>query len=329
MPNDDLYDARFVTALFDEMAATYGVTNYVSSFGFCERWRRQAVAAARIERGAHVVDLMSGSGECWRFLQQRLGANGRVIAVDLSSEMCRRARENTRRFNASTIEVRQLDALDSGLSEACADHVVACFGLKTFSSSQLTCLAREVRRIMKPTGSFSFVEISVPANVWLRAPYLFYLRHVIPLVGRVFLGNPENYRMLAVYTEAFADGAEVERLFRAAGLQVRCDSLFFGCARRFVGGSAVHGTVANEADSFAQRWLWTIAAAFVIGALLSSALALVPLGIDFWRAYWGADALTIILRPGWWVALIRLGLLGGACCALGMTLFLWWGRPRE
>ena len=37
----------------------------------------------------------------------------------------------------------------------------------------------------------------------LRWPYLFYIKHVIPWVGRAFLGNPQNYRMLGVYTEEF------------------------------------------------------------------------------------------------------------------------------
>ena len=35
MPSEDIYQAQFVRTLFDEMSATYGITNVISSFGFC------------------------------------------------------------------------------------------------------------------------------------------------------------------------------------------------------------------------------------------------------------------------------------------------------
>jgi demethylmenaquinone methyltransferase/2-methoxy-6-polyprenyl-1,4-benzoquinol methylase len=34
---------------------------------------------------------------------------------------------------------------------------------------------------------------------------MFYLKHIIPGIGRLLLGNPENYRMLGVYTEKFGN----------------------------------------------------------------------------------------------------------------------------
>lgn len=231
----DIYDSSFIVALFDEMSKTYGIVNYVSSFGFCERWRRQAVDGVAIEPDAHVVEMMSGSGECWRFFQRRLSAGGSVVSLDISSEMCRRARANRPRYAGLNVQVRQLDALDSGLPDACADHVVACFGLKTFSAAQLVRLVAEVKRLLKPKGSFCFVEIGVPRARWLKALYLFYLRRVVPWIGRCLLGNPENYRLLGVYTERFGSGAHVRGLLEACGFHVRFDELFFGCAMRLVG----------------------------------------------------------------------------------------------
>ena len=71
MTERDIYDPSFIVALFDEMSKTYGVVNYVSSLGFCERWRRRAVDGIRIAPDAHVVEMMSGSGECWRFFERR------------------------------------------------------------------------------------------------------------------------------------------------------------------------------------------------------------------------------------------------------------------
>lgn len=182
-----------------------------------------------------VVDLMSGMGECWSFIRQRVAGSAKVIAIDLSSEMVRRAEVNRPRFPELTIEVRQGDALDTGLNAAEADCVVACFALKTLSPRQTSALSAEVWRLLKPGGVYSFVEITVPPSVVLRLPYLFYLRYVIPLLGRIFLGNPDNYRMLAVYTESFGRGDRAVRSFEQQGFTVKVDELFFGCARRITG----------------------------------------------------------------------------------------------
>ena len=57
MVRRSIYDPAFVRQLFDEMAATYGVVNLVSSFGFARRWRRQCVECVGIKDGAVVVDL--------------------------------------------------------------------------------------------------------------------------------------------------------------------------------------------------------------------------------------------------------------------------------
>jgi demethylmenaquinone methyltransferase/2-methoxy-6-polyprenyl-1,4-benzoquinol methylase len=111
-----------------------------------------------------------------------------------------------------------------------ADVVVSSFGLKTFSAEQQERLAHKVAQILKPGGSYSFVEISVPPSRLLRPIYMFYLKRVIPLIGRLMLGDPSCYRMLGVYTEAFGNAHHFATYLRAAGLEARETSLFFGCA---------------------------------------------------------------------------------------------------
>lgn len=229
-----LYDAAFVRGLFDGMAATYGAMNLVSSFGFCDVWRRQCVAAARIVPGEVVLDLMSGMGECWPLVARRLDGRGWLAGIDFSEAMSERARGQARRLAPLAVEVRQEDFLATAVPDASADVAVSAFGLKTFSPEQQATASRELFRILKPGGRFSLVEISKPPARVLRGPYLLYLRRVIPLLGRAFLGNPDNYRLLGLYTEAFAPD-HMARCLAEAGLAVAPRKLFFGCATLFVG----------------------------------------------------------------------------------------------
>ena len=221
--------------LFDEMSATYGTVNLISSLGFCRRWRRQCVTAVEVAADSRVVDLMTGMGEACHAVAPALGASARVVAVDYSTAMCAQARRYEDGRLGFSVEVHETDALASGLADESADVVISTFGLKTLAADDWPRLAGEIRRILRPGGRFSLLEISVPRAPWLRVPYLFYLRRVIPMLGRLLLGNPDNYRLLAVYTEAFVDCDRFRRAAEAEGLEARLVSYFSGCATGVVG----------------------------------------------------------------------------------------------
>ncbi len=208
------------------MASTYGYVNLVSSFGFTARWRHQAVSGLPLASADCVVDLMSGMGELWRSLATALPPSARVLGVDISSEMARRTHRKWRFL----VEVHVADVLAWDPPSAFADVVVSSFGLKTFDREQQRRLAHKVAQLLKPGGSYSFIEISVPSFLPLRAAYMLYLKYVIPVVGRVLLGNPECYRMLGVYTQAFNNATHFADCLREAGLEVVRVSYFFGCA---------------------------------------------------------------------------------------------------
>ena len=230
MNNFDIYNPAFVRDLFSEMSRTYGLTNLISSFGFCQRWRNQCVAQVSLQPGMIVCDLMTGMGECWPPIGTALQARGQLFALDFSPEMCRRAHANRIRLSPLDVMVLEADVLSSSIASASVDGVISTFGLKTLNDEQKSTLAQEIQRILKPGGVFSLLEISVPPNRLLQLPYLFYLKRVIPLIGKLLLGNPDNYRMLGIYTEQFHSCQQFTAALRDAGLRANERSFFFGCA---------------------------------------------------------------------------------------------------
>ncbi len=70
----------------------------------------------------------------------------------------------------------------------------------------------------------------MPASRLLKPLYMFYLKTIIPLIGAIFLGNPENYKMLGVYTEKFGDCRRMKEILEAQGFTVEYHDYFFGCA---------------------------------------------------------------------------------------------------
>jgi ubiquinone/menaquinone biosynthesis C-methylase UbiE len=76
----------------------------------------------------------------------------------------------------------------------------------------------------------SAIEMSEPRRWMLRPLFMWYLKHVVPILGTLLLGNPANYRMLGIYTERFQGCAPVVEEMSKAGFEARSVSYFHGCA---------------------------------------------------------------------------------------------------
>ena len=231
---EEIYESKFVEDLFDEMSSSYSKVNYISSFGFSERWRRQCVEELNIKQGAVVVDLMTGMGECWRYILDRNKVK-KLIALDFSKGMIKKANQNKLKFKNEEIEIRNEDVFENQIESGLADYLISGFGLKTFNEVQLKKLAFEINRILKPKGEFSLIDVSVPSNKLLKISYMFYLKKIIPKLGKLFLGNPETYKMLGIYTGKFKNSKVVMRIFKEQGFDVQYVKYFFGCARGIKG----------------------------------------------------------------------------------------------
>ena len=231
----DIYDPKFVEELFDEMSGSYERMNYITSFGFSARWRRQLVEQAKLQEGQVVADLLTGMGECWKPILKQVGPQGKLIALDFSEGMLRFARAYQQKFPGADIQILQEDLFENSIPNQSVDRVISGLGMKTFSEAQIHSFAKEVYRMLKPGGKLSFMDVAVPNNKLLRWPYFFYLKRVIPVLGWLFIGNPENYRMLGIYSERFGNAEKFARIFREHGLQVEHQAYFYGCASGLVG----------------------------------------------------------------------------------------------
>lgn len=227
---NNYYNPKFIETLFDKMSSSYSKMNYISSFGFSERWRRQCVKEINLEQAEIVLDLMTGMGECWKYISKETNKNSKLIGLDFSSEMIKRAKVNKSNFHNREIELLQENVFENSIKDQSIDCIISGFGLKTFNENQLNKLAIEIERILKGNGQFSLIDVSIPPNRILKVFYMFYLKNIIPLLGKVFMGNPETYKMLGFYTQKFNNSKEVKHIFEKYNFQVEYVEYFYGCA---------------------------------------------------------------------------------------------------
>ncbi len=232
---ENIYHPQFVKDLFNRMSASYERMNFITSFGFSLRWRRQFIQPLKTNnQEIAILDLMTGMGETWNATRRKF-PTAKLCGLDFSEGMMRHAkRKNEQRFNDEVLLLQQ-DVLQNELPDAHYDIVICAFGLKTFDATQLAVLARETKRVLKKGGQFSFIEVSKPGNALLCALYGFYLGKMIPLLGRLLLANPVEYRMLWHYTNKFGNARQAMEIFKNQGLMVHYHSCFYGCATGFYG----------------------------------------------------------------------------------------------
>ncbi|GAA5497257.1 demethylmenaquinone methyltransferase [Rubritalea halochordaticola] len=178
---------------------------------------------------------MTGGAECLTHMRTHFGKETRMELVDWCEDMCARARQTVRRYHGKQVEVINASALALPGQDASYDAVVSTFGLKTLSPDELLDFVREVKRVLKPGGSISLLEFSMPENAMVRFFFRLYVKIYVPFLGWLFLGNPDNYRMLWKYTREFGSCRRVVPLFESEGFEVQCRSSFFGSATHITG----------------------------------------------------------------------------------------------
>lgn len=232
---NNIYKPEYVKGLFNKMSNSYERMNFITSFGFSIRWRRQFLKPLKqTNHKTEIIDLLTGMGETWRATKNKL-PNSNLTVLDFSDGMLKYARQKSETKFNNEIIVLQQDILNNKLPSNHYDFVTCAFGLKTFNAEQLNILALETKRILKSGGQFSFIEVSKPNNKLLKLLYGFYLGQIIPILGRLLLGNPEEYKMLWQYTDKFENAKNATDIFAKTGLITKFNSYFYGCATGFYG----------------------------------------------------------------------------------------------
>lgn len=182
---------------------------------------------------------MAGTGEVWPHLIKQFPDIERVVAIDISDGMHKRAMTRLHTMRAHQIEFVADDVLDTKLEAESADFIVSTFGLKTFNSDQLERLADLIARVLKPGAQFSLIEASDPKGWIFRPLYRFHLRVILPLVEKLFLRGARDFSMIGTYTTNFEDASKFADMLRSRGLETKFRKHFFGCATS-VSGYKVH-----------------------------------------------------------------------------------------
>ncbi len=114
---------------------------------------------AQIKEGDTVVDLGSGAGNDCFVAHALVGEKGRVIGIDMTEEMIKKANQNVARLGYKNIDFVLGDIEKMPLEDAIADVVVSNCVLNLVPDK--TKAFSEIVRILKPKGHLSVSDIVI------------------------------------------------------------------------------------------------------------------------------------------------------------------------
>lgn len=195
-----------IAEVFGRAAPTYDRSGRFAYFG------RRLVAAADLAPGATVLDVAAGRGAVLFAAAERVGPQGRVVAIDLSPAMVEATDAEIQRRGLTQAEIHCMDAERLAFPSASFDAVLCGFGIRFFS--HLDRFLSEVHRVLQPQGVVAVSDWGQRDPRWERV-------QEVRGAYRVAEGLAVNQ---------FRQPAEVESVLRGAGFElvdVRTDEAEF------------------------------------------------------------------------------------------------------
>lgn len=222
-------DPTAVNSMFARIACRYDLANRLLSGGTDLWWRRNLVCAVAKTKPADILDLATGSGDVAFALSRKLTGVKSILGMDFCQPMLDEAEEKMRLAGPSahpTVSFRPGDGMNLPLPDGSFDAVTISFGLRNMADRHRSL--SEMRRVLRPGGRLFVLEFSQPDR-WFKPVYLFYLRHILPVIAGLLTRDRAAYVYLNESIEEFPNRQALAEEIKAAGFSaVRARGLTFG-----------------------------------------------------------------------------------------------------
>jgi demethylmenaquinone methyltransferase/2-methoxy-6-polyprenyl-1,4-benzoquinol methylase len=224
--------------MFDAIAARYDFLNHLLSGGIDRWWRRRAIASLALTGSERVLDLCTGTGDLAIAATAAHPGARCVVGVDFAAAMLHVAAQKLARGAlGKRIDLVRGDATRIPVASTSVDAVTVAFGIRNVEDVARAC--GEMVRVLRPGGRVAILEFAVPTIPVWRSVYGWYLRRVLPAIGRAVSRHNAAYGYLPASIDAFASPDELVNILTRAGfVDVRAVPLTFGSVCLYVGRRA-------------------------------------------------------------------------------------------
>lgn len=165
--------------------------------------------ASGLGMGESVVDIGCGCGDTTIEIARRVGPDGRVLGVDISSHMLERARQLARDSTLGNISFENADAQTHVFDADGADLLFSRFGVMFFAEPAQAF--DNLRKALRADGRMTFVcWRAIDDNPWMQVPTVAAMEHIE-------IELPTDPRAPGPF--AFADESRLKDVLESGGLR--------------------------------------------------------------------------------------------------------------
>jgi demethylmenaquinone methyltransferase/2-methoxy-6-polyprenyl-1,4-benzoquinol methylase len=204
--------SRSIRIMFGGIAGKYDLMNRLMTFGQDQVWRRWVVRMANPPLGGRLLDAGTGTGRIGQEVLKSYPAT-RVTGSDFSLEMMQAGK---RRHAGGGMFWCAGDALCLPFKDESFDVVTSGYLIRNVEDAGMAF--SEQVRVLKTGGRVVCLDTSPPPNTLLKPFIVFFLTHIIPLLGQIISRNRSAYTYLPESTQTFYTPDALATVMQRAGL---------------------------------------------------------------------------------------------------------------
>ena len=215
-----------VKKVFNSVFNKYDLMNDIMSFGIHRLWKKELIHILNPSEKTKLIDVGCGTGDIGKLFLKATNNNCDILCVDPNKNMIKEGKKNF--INLKNVKWRNNYAEELKTYSNYYDYYTISFGLR--NTTNLDKSISEAYRVLKKGGRFLCLEFSKIDNSNLNFLYKRYSQ-LIPLIGKVVVGEKEPYEYLVKSINEFINQKELIRIMKK--------NKFQNCTYRNLNGGVV------------------------------------------------------------------------------------------